>query len=51
MQAAPGEDGMLCCLTVDTVMHSFANFACWAAYQLYLVHRNTDTVAEWLRPP
>lgn len=48
MQAAPGEDGMLCCLTVDTVMHSFANFACWAAYQLYLVHRNTDTVAEWL---
>lgn len=48
MQAAPDEDGMFCCLTVDTIMHSFANFACWAAYQLYLVHRNREAVSEWL---
>ncbi|MFC0212981.1 hypothetical protein ACFFK0_11035 [Paenibacillus chartarius] len=48
MADSPGEGGMFCCLTVDTVMHSFANFTCWAAYQLYLVHRNRDTIAELL---
>ncbi|WP_235941470.1 MGH1-like glycoside hydrolase domain-containing protein [Paenibacillus puerhi] len=48
MVQAPGEGGMLSCLTVDTIMHSFANFACWAAYQLYLVHGNLETVAGWL---
>jgi hypothetical protein len=48
MVASPGEDGMLRCLTVDTIMHSFANFGVWAAYQLYLVHRNEKTVAKWL---
>ncbi|WP_248927557.1 MGH1-like glycoside hydrolase domain-containing protein [Paenibacillus hamazuiensis] len=48
MKERPGEDGMFCCLTVDTVMHSFANFGCWAAYQLYLVHRNTALAAEML---
>ncbi|XEC96105.1 hypothetical protein AB6A23_05970 [Paenibacillus tarimensis] len=48
MAASPGEEGMFCCMTVDTVMHSFANFSCWAAYQLYLVHRNKDMIAELL---
>ncbi|MBD0378629.1 MGH1-like glycoside hydrolase domain-containing protein [Paenibacillus sedimenti] len=48
MAASPGEGGQFCCLTVDTVMHAFANFSCWAAYQLYLVHRNRDMVAELL---
>ncbi|MDF2959219.1 MAG: hypothetical protein K0S39_954 [Paenibacillus sp.] len=48
MKAAPGADGMFRCLTVDTIMHSFANFSCWAAYQLYLVHRNAEMVTEML---
>lgn len=48
MKAAPNEDGMFGCMTVDTIMHSFANYSCWAAYQLYLVHRNLDTIAEML---
>lgn len=48
MKESPNEDGMFCCLTVDTVMHSFANFSCWAAYQLYLVHRNKETMLELL---
>ncbi|MEI7025571.1 MGH1-like glycoside hydrolase domain-containing protein [Paenibacillus sp. y28] len=48
MKASPNEEGMFCCLTVDTVMHSFANFSCWAAYQLYLVHRNREVVEELL---
>ncbi|MDQ0898467.1 MULTISPECIES: trehalase family glycosidase [unclassified Paenibacillus] len=48
MKNAPGEDGMFSCLTVDTIMHSFANFSCWAAYQLYLVHRNTEMINDIL---
>ncbi|MGG4036009.1 hypothetical protein ABEV74_20165 [Paenibacillus cisolokensis] len=48
MQEHPNEDGMFCCLTVDTVMHSFANFSCWAAYQLYLVHRNQEAMLALL---
>lgn len=48
MDASPGEDGLYRCLTVDEIMHSFANFGCWAAYQLYLVHRNKDTIAKLL---
>jgi hypothetical protein len=44
----PDDTGMFCCLTVDTVMHSFANFSCWAAYQLYLLHRNRETMARLL---
>lgn len=48
MKENPDESGMFCCLMVDTVMHSFANFSCWAAYQLYLVHRNSDRMAELL---
>ncbi|MCZ8519539.1 MULTISPECIES: MGH1-like glycoside hydrolase domain-containing protein [Paenibacillus] len=48
MQASPGEDGMLSCLTVDTVMHSFANFGGWAAYQLFLVHPDKEAAAELL---
>jgi hypothetical protein len=48
MKDAPSEDGMFRCLTVDTVMHSFANFSCWSAYQLYLVHRNIETISDLL---
>ncbi|UJF35620.1 MGH1-like glycoside hydrolase domain-containing protein [Paenibacillus hexagrammi] len=48
MAASPGEDGQFSCMTVDTVMHAFASFSCWAAYQLFLVHRNFDTIAELL---
>lgn len=48
MKESPGEDGMFRCLTVDTIMHSFANFSCWAAYQLYLVHGNDALAAELL---
>ncbi|WP_216624841.1 MGH1-like glycoside hydrolase domain-containing protein [Paenibacillus foliorum] len=48
MKEALGEDGMFRCLTVDTIMHSFANFSCWAAYKLYLVHRNVQFAAELL---
>ncbi|WP_199614061.1 MGH1-like glycoside hydrolase domain-containing protein [Paenibacillus alkalitolerans] len=48
MKEGSGEDGLFCCMTVDTKMHSFANFSCWAAYQLFLVHRNTETMAELL---
>ncbi|MDR6880594.1 MGH1-like glycoside hydrolase domain-containing protein [Bacillus sp. 3255] len=48
MAESPGEGGQFCCLTVDTVMHAFANFTCWAAYQLYLVHRNRDLIVKLL---
>jgi hypothetical protein len=48
MKEAPDDSGMFCCLTVDTVMHSFANYSCWAAYRLYLVHRNTGAMTELL---
>ncbi|NHW38314.1 hypothetical protein GQF04_27890 [Paenibacillus aceris] len=48
MAASPAEGGQFSCLTVDTVMHAFANFSCWAAYQLYLVHRNRDLIADLL---
>ncbi|AEI43277.1 hypothetical protein KCX80_20450 [Paenibacillus mucilaginosus] len=48
MMAAPGEDGMLSCLTVDTVMHSFANFGSWAVYQLFLVHPDRKAAEELL---
>ncbi|MZQ83105.1 hypothetical protein GQF01_13405 [Paenibacillus sp. 5J-6] len=48
MAESPGEGGQFSCLTVDTVMHAFANFTCWAAYQLYLVQRNRDMIVEML---
>lgn len=48
MKQGADETGMFCCLTVDTVMHSFANFSCWAAYKLYLVHQNRDVITELL---
>lgn len=48
MKSAPGEDGMFSCLTVDSILHSFANFSCWAAYKLFLVHRNTETIVDLL---
>ncbi|WP_036747021.1 MGH1-like glycoside hydrolase domain-containing protein [Paenibacillus sp. UNC451MF] len=48
MRAGVDEDGMFCCLTVDTIMHSFANFSCWAAYKLYLVHQNREVITELL---
>lgn len=48
MEANPGDDGQFCCVMVDTLLHSFANFSCWAAYQLYLVHRNSDLMQRLL---
>ncbi|WP_028548308.1 MGH1-like glycoside hydrolase domain-containing protein [Paenibacillus sp. UNC451MF] len=48
MKAGANEDGMFCCMTVDTIMHSFANFSCWAAYKLYLVHPNPELMTQLL---
>ncbi|MFD2114966.1 trehalase family glycosidase [Paenibacillus yanchengensis] len=48
MVDTPMEDGMFCCLTVDYSMHSFANYMCWAVYQLYLVHREKEPFVEAL---
>ncbi|MBB3126158.1 hypothetical protein FHS19_000812 [Paenibacillus rhizosphaerae] len=48
MQDTPAENGMYCCLTVDERMHSFANYIGWAAYQLFLVHRDEAAVLEAL---
>ncbi|UQZ81826.1 Beta-L-arabinobiosidase precursor [Paenibacillus konkukensis] len=48
MKEGADENGMYCCMTVDTIMHSFANFSCWAAYKLYLVHRNRSAVERLL---
>ncbi|WJH33847.1 trehalase family glycosidase [Paenibacillus sp. CC-CFT747] len=48
MQNHPDENGMYSCLMVDERMHSFANFLCWAAYRLYLVHRNESFMREAL---
>ncbi|MBE1441943.1 MGH1-like glycoside hydrolase domain-containing protein [Paenibacillus sp. OAS669] len=42
------EDGMFCCMTVDTIMHSFANFSCWAAYKLYLIHPDRPFMTQLL---
>lgn len=48
MAESQNEENMFCCLTVDTIMHSFANFGVWAAYELYLVHRDTDVMKRLL---
>lgn len=48
MKESMNEDGMFCCLTVDTIMHSFANFSCWAAYKLYLVHPDQKFLTQLL---
>lgn len=48
MAEHPKEDGEFCCMMVDTLMHSFANYSCWAAYLLYLVHRNDEVMRELL---
>lgn len=48
MMACPDETGMFCCLTADERLHSFANFVCWAAYRLFLIHRNEDFMREAL---
>lgn len=48
MAAHPKEDGEFCCMMVDTLLHSFANYSCWAAYLLYLVHRNDQVMRELL---
>lgn len=40
MHESRDDEGMFACLMVDQVMHSFANFSIWAAYQLYLIHQN-----------
>ncbi|HZG85884.1 MGH1-like glycoside hydrolase domain-containing protein [Paenibacillus sp.] len=48
MKEGAVDDGLFVCLTVDQKMHSFANFVCWAAYQLYLVHRNAETMRRLL---
>jgi len=48
MEDGSSDDGLFVCMTVDQKMHSFANFTCWAAYQLYLVHRNAETMLRLL---
>ncbi|MCA0758624.1 hypothetical protein KP806_26575 [Paenibacillus sp. N4] len=48
MQESPADNGMYVCLTADERMHSFANYIGWAAYRLFLVHRNEDAIVEAL---
>lgn len=48
MKDAAEENEQFCCLMVDQKLHSFANFTCWAAYQLYMVHRNKAVLSEML---
>lgn len=48
MAANPAENGEFCSVTVDALMASYANYACWAAYLLYLVHRNEGVMRELL---
>lgn len=48
MMGCPDENGMFCCLTVDERLHSFANFIGWAAYRLFLAHRNETAMKEAL---
>lgn len=48
MQDTPAENGMYCCLTADERMHSFANFIGWAAYNLFLIHRNETAILDAL---
>jgi len=48
MKEGMNEDGMFCCMTVDTIMHSFANFSCWAAYKLYLIHPDRPFMTQLL---
>ncbi|WP_079909216.1 hypothetical protein [Paenibacillus sp. 32352] len=48
MKEGMNEDGMFSCMTVDTIMHSFANFSCWAAYKLYLIHQDRPFMTQLL---
>ncbi|WP_339319509.1 hypothetical protein [Paenibacillus sp. FSL R10-2734] len=48
MQETPAENGMYTCLTVDEQMHSFANYIGWAAYNLFLIHRDKTVILNAL---
>jgi hypothetical protein len=48
MQETPAENGMYCCLMADERMHSFANYIGWAAYRLFLVHRDENAILKAL---
>lgn len=48
MQESPAEDGMYVCLTVDERLHAFANYIGWAAYRLFLIHRDETAILKAL---